>query len=73
MRLQVGPVLRQGDADTLGKGSHLPAMTGASGKAGPWPSGSAPCCEELCLCSGPACGGEFWWPQQSHTSPISEP
>lgn len=33
MRLQVGPVPRQGDADTLGKGSHVPAMTGASGEA----------------------------------------
>ena len=45
--------------------SHDRGLRG-SHTAGPWASGSAPRCEEVCLCSGPACGGGLVAPAVSH-------
>lgn len=60
---------------TQGQGSHLPATTGSSGEATlPAPGPRGPCLVvRRCVCAQGQPAVVVWWPQQSHTSPVSEP
>ena len=65
---------RERPVRTQGQGSHLPATTGASGEATlPAPGPRGPCLAvRRCVCAQGQPVVVVWWPQQSHTSPISE-